>query len=136
MARILAIDYGKKKTGVAVTDPLQIIVSPLATVPRQMAVESIDSYLHAEHVVKVIIGRPEARNELVNAQLDRFVDELTKRFPDLELEFHDEAYSSVEAKKIILKSGLKQKARRDKALIDQVSATLILQDYLGHLIET
>lgn len=133
MARVLAIDYGTKRTGIAVTDPLQIIASPLETVPTASLLEYLASYLSEEEVETIVIGEP-LHADGQPAQIHHFVvglaRKLRKTYPHLEVELWDERFTSEDAKKVILQSGAKKKKRRDKALVDQVSASLILSDYM------
>lgn len=136
MARILAIDYGTKRTGLAVTDPLQIIASGLETIPTREVFDYLSDYVRAEEVEKIVVGAP-LHLDGTPAQIAHlvigFVRQLSKLFPDIEIVTHDERFTSVEAKRIILQSGVKKKKRRDKSLVDKISAVLILQDYLQHL---
>lgn len=134
MARILAIDYGTKRTGLAVTDPLQIIPTGLDTVPTQGLIEYLQRYLAQEAVETIVVGEP-LYPDGQPAQIHHFVVGLVRRlrklFPGVEVVTQDERYSSEEAKEIIRQSGAKKKKRQDKALIDKVSATIILRDYLA-----
>ncbi len=136
MARIIGIDYGTKRTGIAVTDPLQIIVNGLTTVPTDEIFDFLKDYFEEEEVEKIVVGEP-MHADGTPAQIAHlvvgFVRKLKKLYPDKEIVTHDERYTSVAAKAAILQSGAKQKKRRDKALVDKISATLILQDYLGHI---
>ncbi|MCB0630046.1 MAG: Holliday junction resolvase RuvX [Saprospiraceae bacterium] len=133
MARILAIDYGTKRTGIAVTDPLQIIASPLETIPTADLFDFLADYLAREEVEAIVIGEP-LHADGQPAQIHHFVigvvRKLRKAYPDLEVELWDERFTSEDARKIILQSGAKKKKRRDKSLVDQVSASLILSDYM------
>lgn len=133
MARILSIDYGKKRTGLAVTDPLQIIPNGLATVATSTLIDFLKDYLSRESVERVVIGEPrqmngEASENLARVQL--FVARFKKLFPTVPIEFYDERFTSVLAHRAIIDSGIGKKARRNKALVDEISATIILQDYL------
>ena len=133
MARILSIDYGKKRTGLAVTDPLQIIAGGLATVSTFKLFEWLDAYLNIEQVERVVVGEPRQPNGQPSENMERvaaFVRKFRKTFPDIPVELVDERYTSVLAHRAMIDGGLKQKARRDKALVDEVSATIILQSYL------
>ena len=135
MSRIICLDYGRKKIGLAATDPLQIIVSGLDTIPRNQIEEFLKNYLEEEEVEKIVLGDPGRLNEqtaTLQNEIVNFSKKLSKLFPAIPVVLHDEKFSSAEAKKIILASGAKKKKRRDKALIDKVSAVLILQDYLDH----
>lgn len=137
MARIMGIDYGTKRTGLSVTDPLQIIVTGLDTVTTKDLIDYITAYCQKEEVEKFVIGEPQHTDGTptkLHVPIKAFVKKLNKLFPAKAVVLHDEQFSSVRAKEVILKSGTKQKKRRDKALVDKVSAVLILQDYLGHLV--
>ena len=123
MARILSIDYGKKRTGIAVTDPLQIIAGGLATVSTSELFDWLKAYLSKEQVERIIIGENLAR-------VQQFVNRWRKAVPDVPIEFFDERFTSVLAHQAMLDGGLKKKARQDKALVDEISATIILEDYL------
>lgn len=136
MPRILSIDYGEKRCGLAVTDPLQIIVSGLDTVDTANIVIYLKDYLKEEPVEKIVIGEPKhADGAAVGFQpkIDALRKKLENLFPSLTVVYHNEAFSSQKAKQIIMQSGAKKKKRRDKRLIDKISAVVILQDYLGHL---
>lgn len=133
MARILSIDYGKKRTGVAVTDPLQIIAGGLATVATCELMNFLRSYVTRESVELIVIGEPKQLNGEPSENLPRvrqFAAQLRKTLPDIPVEFYDERFTSVLAHKTILDSGIGKKARQNKALVDEISATIILQDYL------
>ena len=133
MARILSIDYGKKRTGLAVTDPLQIIAGGLATVSTFTLFEWLDNYLKTEQVERVIVGEPKQTNGLPSenmARVNAFVKKFRKTYPHIPVELVDERFTSVLAHRAMIDGGLKQKARRDKALVDEISATIILQSYL------
>ena len=135
MSRILAIDYGTKKTGLAATDPLQIIVTGLDTVATSELLPFLKRYTSEEHVSKIIIGypyHPDGNPAQLAPVIEKLALQLRKQFPTIEVEFHDESLTSKQAKEIILSSGYKKKKRRDKTLVDKVSAILILQDYLKH----
>lgn len=133
MARILSIDYGKKRTGIAVTDPLQIIPGGLATVPTQELVAFLKDYFSRESVERVVIGEPRQMDGNASENLARvrdFVARFKKQFPAVPIEYYDERFTSVLAHRAIIDSGIGRKARRNKALVDEISATIILQDYL------
>lgn len=135
MPRILCIDYGRKKIGLAVTDPLQIIVSGLDTVLRVDLDQFLENYLKEEAVEKIVIGDPGASNErtaLLQKEIFNYKNKLSKKYPEILFDYQDESFSSHDAKAVILASGAKRKKRRDKALVDKVSAILILQDHLNH----
>lgn len=133
MARILSIDYGKKRTGLAVTDPLQIIPNGLATVATSTLIDLLKDYLSRESVERVVIGEPRQMNGEASenlARVQQFVARFKKLFPTVPIEFYDERFTSVLAHRAIIDSGIGKKARRNKALVDEISATIILQDYL------
>ena len=133
MARILSIDYGKKRTGLAVTDPLQIIANGLATVSTSELLSYLKDYLSREQVERIIIGRPLQTNGQPSENLQRveqFVNRWKKEMPDVPVEYVDERFTSVLAHQAMIDGGLRKKARQDKALVDKISATIILEDYL------
>ena len=133
MARILSIDYGKKRTGLAVTDPLQIIPNGLATVATSTLIDFLKDYLSRESVERVVIGEPRQMNGEASenlARVQQFVARFKKLFPTVPIEFYDERFTSVLAHRAIIDSGIGKKARRNKARVDGISATIILQDYL------
>ena len=133
MARILSIDYGKKRTGIAVTDPLQIIANGLATVSTSELFDYLKDYLSHEQVERIIIGRPLQTNGQPSENLQRveqFVNRWKKEMPDVPVEYVDERFTSVLAHQAMIDGGLRKKARQDKALVDKISATIILEDYL------
>lgn len=134
MARILSIDYGGKRTGLAVTDPLQIIATGLTTVPSKELIPFLKNYFQQEQVEKIIIGDPRNWDDSATHAtplVAAFIKELRKHFPGLPIESVDERYTSKMAKQSMLESGLKQKDRRNKALVDEIAATIMLQEYLG-----
>jgi putative Holliday junction resolvase len=133
LARILSIDYGKKRTGLAVTDPLQIIAGGLATVSTSELFEWLQAYLAKEQVERIIIGEPRQPNGQPSenlARVQQFVNRWRKAVPSVPIEYFDERFTSVLAHQAMLDWGLKKKARQDKALVDEISATIILEDYL------
>jgi putative Holliday junction resolvase len=133
LARILSIDYGKKRTGLAVTDPLQIIAGGLATVSTSELFDWLRAYLAKESVERIIIGEPRQTNGQPSENLQRvqqFVNRWRKAVPEVPIEYFDERFTSVLAHQAMLDAGLKKKARQDKALVDEISATIILEDYL------
>ncbi len=133
--RILAIDYGLSKCGIAVTDTLQIACHPLDTMKTHLLVDFLDSYVQKEPVVAIVIGDPSAhtpgKHPLV-IEIEKFNQYLRNKYSSIDIYMHDETLTSRQAKNIIIQSGVKKKKRRDKMLIDQISAILILQDFLGH----
>lgn len=133
MARILSIDYGKKRTGIAVTDPLQIIAGGLATVSTSELFDWLKTYIAKETVERIVIGEPRQPNGEPSENLQRvqqFVNRWRKAVPEVPIEYYDERFTSVLAHQAMLEGGLKKKARQDKALVDEISATIILEDYL------
>ena len=133
MARILSIDYGKKRTGLAVTDPLQIIAGGLATVSTSELFEYMQAYVGREEVERIVIGEPRQPNGQPSENLQRvqqFVNRWRKAMPQIPIEYYDERFTSVIAHQAMIDGGLKKKARQDKALVDEISATIILEDYL------
>ena len=133
MSRILAIDYGKKRTGIAVTDVLQIIANGLTTVPTPSLMDFLLDYVAKEPVERIIVGHPKQMNNEDSENMKRiipFVNLLKKKLPQIPVEMVDERFTSVLAHQAMLDGGLKKKARHDKALVDDISAAIILQSYL------
>ena len=133
MGRILAIDYGRKRTGIAVTDTLQIIANGLTTVPTPQLLAFLADYLAKESVDRVVVGLPKQMNNEVSDNMTNitpFVNRFKKLYPAIPLEFVDERFSSVLAHRAMIDGGLKKKDRQNKALVDEISATIILQSYL------
>lgn len=133
-SRILAIDFGKKRCGIAVTDELQIIASGLTTVNTPDIIPFLKKYFSQEKVEKVIIGDPKQKdgNPSEGAVfVDSFVNDFIKLFPELPIERVDERYTSKMAFQSMIDSGMSKKKRQNKALIDEIAATLILQEYLN-----
>ena len=133
MARILSIDYGKKRTGLAVTDQLQIIANGLVTVATSTLFDYLKDYIAKEQVERIIIGEPRQTNGAPSENMTRvmqFVNRWRNAFPEIPIEFYDERFTSVLAHKAMLDGGLRKKKRQDKALVDEISATIILQSYL------
>ena len=131
--RIVSVDYGRKRTGIAVTDPLQIIANGLATVSTSKLFDYLRSYTEREQVERIVIGRPLQTNGLPSENLQRveqFVDRWRKAMPQIPIEYYDERFTSVLAHRTMIDAGLHKKARQDKALVDTISATIILQDFL------
>lgn len=136
MGRILAIDYGTKRTGIAVTDELQLIASGLTTVSTETLFDFLTQYFEAENVECVLVGEPKQKDGTpsdVEEAIQGFLKKFQKRFPEMITKRVDEQYSSKRAFQTMIDSGLKKKQRRNKALIDEISATIILQDYLYNL---
>lgn len=133
MARILAIDYGKRRTGLAATDELQLIAGGLTTVDTKVLIEYLLDYVKREPVERIIVGLPKQMNNQPSENMVRiepFVNRLRK-LVDIPVEYYDERFTSVLAQRAILESGMKKQARRNnKELIDEISATIILQSYM------
>ena len=133
MSRILAIDYGRKRTGIAVTDPMQIIANGLTTVPTHELMDFLLKYVAQEKVERIVVGHPKQMNNEDSENMKYikpFVAQLKKKLPDMPVELVGERFTSVLAHQAMLDGGLKKKARQDKALVDEISATIILQSYL------
>jgi putative holliday junction resolvase len=133
MGRILAIDFGLKRTGIAVTDPLKIIASALTTVPTNEALEFLQKYCADEDVEHFVLGLPlhaDGNPAQIAPQADAFAERLQKKFPDKKIARQDERNTSNNAKHIILQSGIKKQKRRDKTLVDKIAAALILEQYM------
>ena len=133
MARILSIDYGKKRTGLAVTDPLQIIAGGLATVATSQLFDYLQAYIAREQVEMIVIGEPRQPNGEPSenlARVQQFVNRWRKAVPQVPIQYYDERFTSVLAHQAMIDGGLKKKARQNKGLVDEISATIILEDYL------
>ena len=133
MSRILEIDYFRKRTGVAVSDAMQIIANGLTTVPTHELLDFITGYVQKEPVERILVGLPKQMNNEASESMkyiDPFVRSLKKRLPEIPVEFVDERFTSVLAHRTMLEAGLKKKDRQNKALVDEISATIILQTYL------
>nr|WP_308535112.1 Holliday junction resolvase RuvX [uncultured Prevotella sp.] len=134
MSRIVSVDYGKKRTGIAVTDPLKIIANGLVTVPTSELFEFLNNYVQKEEVERIVIGRPLQLNGAPSenfARVQQFVNRWKKAMPAIPIEYFDERFTSAIAHQAIIAGGVKKKTRRnDKGLVDEVSATIILQDYM------
>ena len=133
MGRILAIDYGRKRTGIAVSDPLQLIANGLTTVPTHQLLTYILDYVAHEQVERILVGLPKQINNEASESMkyiEPFVRSLKKKLPEMPVEYVDERFTSVLAHHAMLEGGLKKKDRQDKALVDEISATIILRDYL------
>ena len=133
MGRILAIDYGKKRTGIAVTDLLQLIANGLTTVATSELMDFIKAYVEKEPVERFVVGYPKQMNNEPSENMRRvepFVNRLRKLLPDIPVDYHDERFTSVLAQRTIIEAGIKKMARRNKELVDEVSATIILQSYM------
>jgi len=136
LGRILAIDYGQKRVGIAVTDPLKIIANGLDTVAADQIFTFLDNYLKTENVETIVVGYPVTlRNEASEALVfvNPFLKKLQLRYPTMNVEIYDERFTSKMAFRAMIDGGVKKKDRRDKALIDKVSATILLQSYMESL---
>lgn len=135
MARLLSIDYGAKRTGLAVTDPLQIVPNGLCTVATKDLLKFLQDYVKREPVERFVVGLPKQTNGQDSENLARvksFVGQLQKALPDIPVTWFDERYTSVMAHQAMLDAGLHKKARQNKALVDEISATIILRDYMTY----
>lgn len=133
MARILAIDYGRKRVGLAVTDPAKIIATRLTTVPSNQIWDYIDEYFRKETVETVVVGYPrQLNNEASEAvrYINPFLRKFQQKYPEMRLELADERFTSKLAFQTMIDGGLKKEKRQDKALVDGISATIILQTFL------
>lgn len=133
MARILAIDYGQKRTGIAVTDPMQMIANGLMTIATKDLERFITDYMAKEEVETIVMGKPTQMNGENSENMKRiepFFNRLKKLFPNKEIVYYDERFTSVLAHQAMLQSGIGKKARQNKGLVDKISATIILEDYL------
>jgi putative Holliday junction resolvase len=136
MSRILAIDYGKKRTGLAVTDPLQLIANRLTTIPSHTIWEFLSDYFIKEEVETVVIGYPrKLNNEASDAvrYINPFIKKFQLKYPEIKVELQDERFTSKMAFQTMIDGGVKKQKRQDKAMIDAVSATIILQGYLEQI---
>lgn len=133
MGRIIAIDYGRKRTGLAVTDTLQLIAGGLTTVPSGEVVAYLTKYVAREPVERFVVGCPKQMNNEPSENMqyvEAFVTHLRRTLPDIPVEYYDERFTSVMAHQAMLEGGLKKKKRQDKGLVDEISAVIILQAYL------
>ena len=133
MGRILGIDYGRKRTGVAVTDPLQIVAGNLATVPTHTLMQFIKDYIAHEQVDRIVIGQPTQLNGEPSESMrfiTPFVNRLRKELPDMPVVMYDERFTSTIAHQTMIDGGMKKSDRRDKSRVDAIAATIILNDYL------
>lgn len=136
MGRILAIDFGKKRVGLAVTDPMQMIATALTTVDNAKALDYIVEYVKSNGVEKIIIGYPsdlQGKPTHATPYVDKFINTISKKLPEMEIIKWDESFTSIMAVRTLIESGVKKKQRRNKALIDSVAATIILQEYLQNI---
>lgn len=133
MARILGIDYGRKRTGVAVTDPLQIVAGAIGTLPTHTVLQFIKDYVAKEQVELIVVGLPTQLNGQPSESMryiTPFVNTLRKQLPQIPVEMYDERFTSTIAHQAMLDGGMKKSDRRDKAKVDSIAATIILNDYL------
>ena len=133
MGRLLSIDYGRKRCGIAVTDTLQIVANGLTTVATHTLVDFIKQYVAKEQVDKIIVGKPTTMQGEESESMRYItpgINRLKKELPNIPVEFWDERFTSVLAHRSMIDSGMKKMARRDKAVVDEISATIILNDYL------
>lgn len=133
MGRLLSIDYGRKRCGIAVTDTLQIVANGLTTVPTYTLIDFVKKYVATENVDKIIVGKPTTMRGEDSESMKYItpgINRLKKELPNIPIEFWDERFTSVLAHKSMLDSGMKKTARQDKAIVDEISATIILNDYL------
>jgi putative Holliday junction resolvase len=133
MARVMALDYGVKRTGIAVTDELQMIASGLTTVDTPSLLDFLEDYFKKEKVETVVVGEPKQKDNSASQSevfIAEFLKKFTEKFPDMKLVRVDERFTSKMAFQTMIDSGLKKKKRQNKALVDEVSATIILQSYL------
>ena len=133
MARIMAIDYGRKRTGIAVTDSLQMIANGLTTVPSGELVKFLQEYTAKEPVERIVVGQPKQMNNEPSENMryvQAFVTHLKRTIPQIPIEYYDERFTSVMAHQAMLEGGLRKKKRQEKALVDEISAVIILQAYL------
>lgn len=133
MSRILAIDYGQKRTGLAATDNLQMIANGITTVETKELEKWIIDYVAKEDVSTIVVGKPTQMNGEDSENMKRigpFFNRLKRLFPNKEIVYYDERFTSVLAHQAMLASGIGKKARQNKGLVDQISATIILQDFL------
>lgn len=136
MGRILAIDYGLKRTGIAVSDPLRIIAGGLQTVPTAELERWLAQYMKANDVDIIVVGKPVQMNGTPSqswAAIEPFVAKLTATYPNCRVVLHDERFTSVIAHRAMIDGGMKKMARRDKAVVDKISATIILQSFMDSL---
>ncbi len=136
MGRILAIDYGSKRVGIAVSDSLRIIATGLTTVHSKDLIAFLESYLKKEVVDIIVVGEPKTLGNVKSDSarfIDPFVKHLQKKFPEKKIERYDERFTSAIAKQTMLSGGLSKKDRRNKETVDMISATIILQDFMNYM---
>ncbi len=136
MGRILAIDYGKKRTGLAVTDPLRITANPLLTIETKDLINWLKTYFEKEKVDVVVIGHPTQMNGQESESMNYirpFIANYKKLFPTIPIQMYDERFTSVIAHQAMIAGGMKKKDRQDKAIVDKIAACIILEGYLDSL---
>ena len=136
MNRIIGIDYGSARTGLAVSDPLGIFASPMETVTSAKIIEYLQNYARTETIVRFVVGYPlnlDGRPAQAAPDVDRFLEVLKKAFPDIPVSLEDERFTSVLAHRAMIDGGMKKSVRRDKKQVDRISAAIILQSYLDKL---
>ncbi len=136
MGRILCIDFGKKRCGLAATDPLQLIVNAITTVETASLMSFLENYMQKEIVDKLVVGMPvhsDGNATHLKPDIEAFCRAFSAKWTYVPVDFADEQFTSVQAKQIILQSGIKKEKRKDKSLVDKISAVLILQRYLHHI---
>lgn len=136
MGRILAIDYGKKRTGLAVTDPLRITANPLLTIETKGLINWLQTYFEKEKVDIVVIGHPTQMNGQESESMNYirpFIGNFKKQFPTIPITMYDERFTSVLAHQAMIAGGMKKKDRQDKAIVDKIAACIILEGYLDSL---
>ena len=136
MGRILAIDFGRKRTGLAVTDPLRITANPLITIPTHTLEEWLKDYFSREQVDEVVIGHPyqmSGEDSVSMQYIQPFMNRFRKVFPDMPLKEYDERFTSVIAHQAMIAGGMKKKQRQDKAVVDKIAACVILEGYLDSI---
>lgn len=134
MGRILAIDFGRKRTGIAVTDTLQLIANGLATVATAQLMDFLKAYVAKESVELIVVGQPKQMDNTPSESmryLKPFLARLANEIPEMPVVMYDERFTSVLAHRAMLDGGMKKMARRDKSIVDEISATIILTDYLN-----
>ncbi|MCQ2334463.1 MAG: Holliday junction resolvase RuvX [Paludibacteraceae bacterium] len=136
MGRILAIDYGRRRSGIAVTDPLRISAGPLDTIPSHTLLDWLQAYFTKEQVDLVVIGHPKQLNNQDSESMNYirpFMNAFANRFPQMQMVQYDERFTSVLAHRAMIDGGMKKKQRQDKAVVDRIAACIILEDYLSSI---
>ena len=136
MPRILSLDYGLRRTGIATTDPMKIIATGLDTVETPHLLDFLERYMQTEEVEALVVGRAlqaDGTESPLESHIQTFITKFSQKYPLIVIHRHDEHYTSKQAAKVILQSGVKRSQRRDKALVDKVSAAIILQEFMGFI---